>query len=182
ALRVALRRLAPLAARVPRLAQQQGPRLAALVAAFVFYGQVKGPLDSVRARSNLVTGMPGPETDMYGWILANTGKDAVFLSPPGLERFRLASERAIVVDWKATAYAPAEVLEWYRRLEDVSGRSNPRGRDDVIAGYEALDRARLDALRERYHLSYAVVTKGHEAALGYPVVYSNRALAVLDVR
>jgi hypothetical protein len=182
ALRLALRWLTPLASRVPRLALQQGPRLAALVAALVFYGQVKGPLESVRARSNLVTGMPGPETDLYAWILANTGKDAVFLSPPGLERFRLASERAIVVEWKAMAYAPSETLEWYRRLEDVAGRSNPRGRDDVIAGYEALDRARLDALRERYHLSYAVVTKGHESALGYPVVYSNRAFAVLDVR
>jgi len=182
ALRFALRRLAPLASRVPKLALQQGPRLAAIVAAFLFYGQVKGPLDSVRGRSNLVTGMPGPETDLYGWIRANTAKDAVFLSPPGLERFRLASERAIVVDWKATAYAPAEVLEWYRRLEDVSGRSNPRGRDDVIAGYEALDRARLDTLRERYHLRYVVVTKGHEPALGYPVVYSNRAFAVLDLR
>jgi hypothetical protein len=182
ALRFASRWLTPLASRVPRLALQQGPRLAALVAALVFYGQVKGPLESVRARSNLVTGMPGPETDLYAWIRANTGKDAVFLSPPGLERFRLASERAIVVDWKASTYVPSEVLEWYRRLEDVSGRSNPRGRDDVIGGYESLDRARLDALRERYHLGYAVVSRGHEAALAYPVVYSNRAFAVLDLR
>jgi hypothetical protein len=167
---------------VPRITLEQGPRLAALVAALVFYGQVKGPLESVRARSNLVTGMPGPETDLYAWIQGNTGKDAVFLSPPGLERFRLASERAIVADWKASTYVPSEVLEWYHRLEDVSGRSNPRGRDDVVAGYEALDRARLDALREKYHLTYAVVTRGHEATLGYPVVYANHSFAVLDVR
>ena len=75
-----------------------------------------------------------------------------------------------------------DTAEWYRRLEDVSGRSNPRGRDDVVAGYDALDRARLDTLRDRYHLSYAVVSKGHEPALGYAVVYSNRGFAVLDVR
>lgn len=182
ALRFALRWVAPMAARVPGLVLRQGPRAAAIVAALLFYGQVKGPLDSVRARSNLVTGMPGPETELYDWIRSNTDKHAVFLSPPGLERFRLASERAIVVDWKASTYVPAEVLEWYRRLEDVSGRSNPRGRDDVIAGYEALDRARLDRLRERYHLSYAVVTKGRDAPLGYPVPYSNRQFAVLDLR
>ena len=113
---------------------------------------------------------------------AHTDSDATILSPPGLERFRLASERPIVVDWKATPYAPGDMVEWYRRLEDVSGRHHFQTRDEVVQGYDTLDTARLDMLREKYHLSYAVVGRGREGSLGRPVVYSNGGYVVLDLR
>jgi hypothetical protein len=183
---VGLRAALPLSARVvkrvPRQVPLAAPWLAAALAAFVFFGSVKEPLASVRRHSNLVTGMPGNETDLYAWLREHTPKDAQILSPPGLERFRLASERAIVVDWKVSTYAPAELVEWYHRLEDVSGRPNFHTRDEVVAGYDAMDRARLDSLRQKYHLTHAVVMRGHEGALGYRVVYSNGQFAVLDLQ
>jgi hypothetical protein len=37
--------------------------------------------------------------------------------PVDLQRFRLATGEAIYVDFKAVPYAPAEVIEWYRRVE-----------------------------------------------------------------
>jgi len=168
--------------KVPAIVPASVPWLASAVTAVLFAVAVKGPLDSVRARSNLMTGMPGAETDLYAWLRTNTDKDAAVLSPPGLERFRLASERAIVVDWKTTTYAPDELLEWYRRLEDVSGRRGFHGRDEVVAGYDGMDRARLDSLREKYRLSYAVVGRGKDGPLGRPVVYSNGQYAVIDLR
>lgn len=152
------------------------------VSALLLVTVVRDPLRTMEHRSNLLTGMPGVESDLYAWIRANTPKDAVFLSPPGLERFRLGAERPIVVDWKAVTYVPAELLEWYARLEDVSGRRGPRSREEVVDGYEALDQARLNSLRQKYGLSYAVVTRSRAAALARPVVYENQQFAVLDLR
>ncbi len=105
----------------------------------------------------MIKGMRGPEADMYAWIRANTPKDAVFLTPPQLERFRLLGERAIVVDWKGSAYVPSELVEWYRRLEDVSGRKGFRRSDDLSDGYGDLDAARLDPLQKKYKFDYVVV-------------------------
>lgn len=181
ALRVELPFATRLIQRVPRRVPIAAPWLAAALAALVFFGAVREPLASVRRHSNLITGMPGAETDLYAWLREHTPKDAVILSPPGLERFRLASERAIVVDWKASTYAPAELVEWYQRLEDVSGRREPHTRDEIIAGYDAMDRPRLESLRDKYHLTYAVVLRGHEGALGHRVVYSNGPFVVLDL-
>lgn len=169
-------------ARARRLVQTYGSVLASAMAVLLLATLSRGALASIEARSNLIRGMPGPETDLYAWIRANTAKDAAFLSPPGLERFRLASERPIVVDWKGVPYAAPDLIEWYRRLEDVSGRNGFRTRDQVIAGYEVLDRARLDALRAKYHVSYAVVSRGREAALGAHAVYSNAGYSVIDLR
>jgi hypothetical protein len=181
-MRLALPRVRDALSRVPAWVAPQVPRAAAVAAAALFIHQVHGPIDGVRARSNLYTGMRSPETDLYDWLRANTPKDAQILSPPGLERFRLTSERPIVVDWKGSTYAPSELVEWYRRLEDVSGRRGPRSREEVNEGYEALDRGRLDALKGKYGLSYAVVTRSRAAALGQPVVYENPQFAVLDLR
>lgn len=178
---LANRRIAALASRVPELARTYAPTVAGAAAALLlFVSAVRPQLDSVHARSNLMTGMRGPESELYAWIRANTPKDAQILSPPGLERFRLASERAIVADWKSASLT--ELVEWYRRLEDVSGRRGFRTRDEVCAGYDALDKRRLDALRDEYKLTYAVVQRGHEGSLERPVVYQNGAFAVLDLR
>lgn len=168
--------------RVPAWVPKLVPCLAAAAAAMFFAFAVREPLGTVRQRSNLVNGMPGPETDLYAWLREHTAKDATILSPPGLERFRLTSERAIVVDWKASTYAPAEMVEWYRRLEDVSGHPNFHSRDEVVGGYDAMDRKRLDQLKDRYHLTHAVVQRGRDAALGYRVLYANGAFVVLDLQ
>ncbi len=182
---VVLRAVMPFTARVwsrvPALVPFAAPWLAAAAAALVFFGLAKEPLSGLRAHSTLLNGMPGAETDLYAWLRANTPKDATILSPPGLERFRLASERPIIVDWKASTYAPSELVEWYRRLEDVSGHPGLRGRDEVVGGYDAMDRSRLEALRQKYHLTYAVVGRGREAALGHRTVYTNGQFAVLDL-
>ena len=186
ALGVALHAIGPFAARMPApvrsLATRAGPWVATAAAALLLALTVKPALDTLRARSNLLTGMPGAETDLYHWIAASTPKDAVFLSPPGLERFRLGSERAIVADWKGVTYAPGELLEWYHRLEELSGRRGLRSREEVVAGYDAMDRPRLERLREEYHPSYAVVGRGREGALGYRSVYGNGQFSVIDLR
>ena len=181
-LRLAAERWPPVAARSRSMIAQHGPWVAGAAASLLVVSVVKGPLEGMRAHSNLLRGLPGGETDLYAWLRDNTTKDAIILSPPGLERFRLASERPIVVDWKGVPYAPRDLLEWYARLEEVSGKRGFRSRDEVVAGYEGMDGGRLDRLREKYHLSYAVVSRGREAGLGHRVAWANAQFTVVDLR
>jgi len=138
-------------------------------------------VEAIGSRSNLISGFKGPEADLYGWLRTNTPKDAVFLTPPEMLRFRIGAERAIVVDWKSSPYLPGDVLEWYRRLEDVSGQQRFQWGKQVFRGYASLDEDRLEALRTKYRLDYAVVRRGREAGLPGRSVYLNRDFVVLDL-
>ncbi len=148
-------------------------------AAFACWHMGSAQVQNYRARSNIFTGFSGPEADLYGWIKGHTPKDAIFLTPPQIDRFRLNAERAIVVDWKASAITPDDLVEWYRRLEDISGRKNFRKGEDVTEGYADLTPARLEALKAKYHVDYAVVARGRENGLPGKVVYQNGRFVVL---
>jgi hypothetical protein len=134
-----------------------------------------------RRRSNLLHHASTPEMELYAWIRTSTPKDAVFLTPPMLERFRLLAERAIVVDWKASPILPGELVAWYQRLEAVSGRPGFRRSDELSSGYAAMDGKRLESLRVAYGVAYVVVSRGREGALGPGLtpVYENAQFAVL---
>ncbi|MBN2196414.1 MAG: hypothetical protein JW751_26620 [Polyangiaceae bacterium] len=138
---------------------------------------------AIERESSLLHGFDSREEALYRWIRENTPTEARFLQPPLMERFRISSRRAIVVDWKSAPILPDELLEWYVRLGAVAGRSAPRGSSEVGSGYDAMDSARLRTLRDRYAVDFAVVRRGREASLkDWPVVYSNAGYAVLDLR
>ena len=99
-------------------------------------------LVDVSAHSSMVTGINPSERELTQWMRESSPKDALFLTPPGIETLRYHSQRAIVVDWKSNPIVPDEVLEWHRRLEDVCGRP-VRGAGD-LGGYDAMDKARLE--------------------------------------
>lgn len=136
---------------------------------------------SYRTRSNVLNPATGAEHELYDWVRANTDKGAVFLTPPSLDKFRLWAERAIVIDWKGCPIVPSDIMEWYHRLEDVSGRKGFRKRGDVNDGYNALDAGRLAALRTKYGLSYVVVSRGKEKGLPGKPVYRNGRFVVLQL-
>jgi hypothetical protein len=96
-----------------------------------------------------------------------------------MEAFRLLSRRAIVVDWKGVPAIPTELVEWLRRLRDVSGRPSLTTADE-LKGYDAMDPARLEQLHARYRFEYVVVRRGTETRLaGYPRAYENASFVVL---
>jgi len=127
-------------------------------------------------RSNLLSGGDHTITELCIWAGSHTPEDALFLIPPHEDDIRLHCRRAVVVDWMAPA-RPAEVLEWYARLEDVTGRHPFRGAAD-LDGYEELDAERLARLRDRYGLDYVVVTRGHELSFGATPVFSGQRFVV----
>ena len=113
--------------------------------------------------------------------MQTTPIDALFLTPPDIETMRLNGRRAIVVDWKSGPQAPAEILQWWQRLQDVTGRVNLGSERDLMV-YDSLDAGRLKLLRDRYKIDYAVVRRGHEQALSaYRRCYENQTFVVVEV-
>jgi len=167
-------------AKATTVARQSG-WLAVVYAVAVFTMFALPSLESFTARSNLVSGFSGSEAELYRWLRANTRKDAVFLTPPEMSRFRIGAERAIVVDWKSSPYVPGDVLEWYRRLEDVSGQRAFTRANEVFAGYARLDAERLEALRSKYHIDYAVIRRGRHGGLPGQPIYMNEDYVVQDL-
>lgn len=159
-----------------------GPAVALVAAASALIPVAIDQLGLIGKRSALLEGMRPDDAELYAWMRESTPKDAQFLTPPDVESMRYHGQRAIVVDWKSNPMIPAEVLDWYHRLEDVTGRHGLTSRRD-LDGYNSMDRARLDRLRARYGLDFAVVRRGREGALGaLPVAHQNRSYVVLDLR
>lgn len=100
---------------------------------------------------------------LYQWA-RTTDERSVFLTPPELVVFRLAAERAIVVDDKAVPIGARGVLEWYRRLEDVSGMPGFTTVKEARRGYRSMDAERLQRLARTYSLDYAVIANDGAAA------------------
>jgi len=156
------------------------PELFAVLAGLVLVNFAAGPLGRIPERSSLLRPARGSQ-GLHAFMRERTPKQALFLTPPDDDSLRFFGERAIVVDWKGNPAMPAEVLAWYRRIEDVTGRHGMTN-EDALRGYDELDARRLETLRERYRLDYAVVRRGHEGALGaYPRVFEDAAYVVLAV-
>ncbi len=179
---IAADNLAPARWRSPlhRAWKHSGPptALAASLACVVPIGI--NQMGMIRQRSVLLNGINKDEAELYAWM-RTTPKDARFLTPPDVEKMRYHGQRAIVVDWKSNPLIPGELLEWYKRLQDVTGRPSFAGGRD-LDGYNSMDRARLDTLRARYGFDYVIVRRGREAALGaLKVAHRNGSFVVLDL-
>lgn len=158
------------------------PRTMTLFGSLLFAGFALHPLRRVPRYSSLLSAEATSETSLFRWMQSSTEKSALFLVPPELGETRLLSHRSIVIDWKNNPGVPSEVLTWYRRLEDVTGRPGFRSAED-LAGYDAMDPARFDRLRARYGFDYAVVRRGRELAFpDHDKPYQNADYVVLRPR
>ncbi len=125
--------------------------------------------------SNLISGVDHGVSELCTWAKTHTHEDALFLTPPAEEGLRFQCQRAIVVDWKSNPAMPDEVLSWFERIEDVTGR-RPFRSDADLAGYDDLDAARILFLRKRYGIDYVVVERTHALNLAAPVFSNSRFL------
>ncbi|MEP7051644.1 MAG: DUF6798 domain-containing protein [Pseudomonadota bacterium] len=131
-------------------------------------------------RSTLLKEEGGSQAELYRWLRESSPKDAVFLSPPDLEGLRYLGQRAIVVDWKAVPLIPTELLGWYERLCDVTGR-NVRSAGDM-GGYGSLDQERLALIASKYHPDYVILRRGGERRFPeLELAYKNGGYSVLKI-
>ncbi|MET0794915.1 MAG: DUF6798 domain-containing protein [Polyangiaceae bacterium] len=144
------------------------------------YRVVPDRLQQARERSNLLKEERGANYDLYRWLREKSPKDALYLTPPDLEGTRFWGQRAIVVDWKAVPLIPTELLGWYERLCDVTGR-HVNGTGD-LGGYNSMDGERLALLVSKYHPDYVVLRRGGERRFaGLPVIFQNGGYSVLKI-
>ena len=142
-----------------------------------------GVAKPVYSRSTLLNGFPGDaERALYEWV-NQTESNTVFLIPPNLENFRLHGERAVVVDWKSTSVEPKSIVEWYRRICNISGNDSVTSQDDACKSYSLMTDERLSFLAQKYQVQYAVFWKtALPKDLRKEIVYSNSLFVVYAVR
>jgi 4-amino-4-deoxy-L-arabinose transferase-like glycosyltransferase len=151
-----------------------------LLGAFEMYRIAPDKLEQARDRSTLLKQERGATVELYRWLRERSPKDAVFLTPPDLEGARYLGQRAIVVDWKAVPLIPSELLGWYERLCDVTGRQVKSSGD--LGGYNSLDAERLQLIVSKYHPDFVVLR--HNAASGFsdlPLAYQNGGYSVRKI-
>ncbi len=147
--------------------------------ALLLVNYAEGPLVRMPSHSSLLTQRRDARSELESWMRERSPRDALFLIPPEEETLRLRGERAVVIDWKSVPSIPSQILEWYRRICDVAGREVQREAD--LANYARLDPPRLEALRRRYGVDFAVVERPDATKLtGYTPVYSNPGYVVFD--
>jgi hypothetical protein len=126
------------------------------------------------ARDPLAYDAPHPEQALLDWVRDNTPADARLITPPTeLSEFRAFAGRAVLAEMWIGPLRPALALEWYARLDALSGgqlraheaelaatrwtTARPRMRRIIADGFHDLTRAQLQALGRRYEIRWAVV-------------------------
>ena len=122
--------------------------------------------------------------DMCIWIRQHTPQEALVISPPvEFANFSWLSERATIAKYKLLPQNEAGVLSWYKRLNDLSGGTNPwqlepgeqpgknTFKEALTEGYEQLGTDQVKHLMHQYQANYFVTRLGHQ--LDLPIAYQN---------
>ncbi len=118
---------------------------------------VRVPSSQITCQFNLfVSGCDEARNELYSWARTGTDPGAVFLIPPNLEQFRLLGRRAVVISWKDVPLGPEEILQWYGRIDDISGGILPESFSETKRGYAALDDRQIEQLVQKYDVDYVV--------------------------
>lgn len=142
--------LAVLSARVAPALERRRPQAArwlpglavALALALAAAGLARFALESEWQRRD-------PAGPMLGFVAAQRAPGALYLIPPRLQEFRLATGAAAFVDFKSIPYLDREVLEWYQRTR-LAGWFYRDTLADVDCGL-------LDTLRGEYGVTHVVL-------------------------
>jgi len=132
--------------------------------------------------SSFVNNYPGTaEKQLYSWVKSSP-ENSIFVTSLELDSFRILGERAVVVDWRSTPVDPDGLIEWYKRVEDVSGVNEFKNLEDAQNGYLTMDAARLENLKDLYSADYAVLFNNQNISLlNFKTVYKNEKYAVLAI-
>jgi len=122
------------------------------------------------------------ESDLYQWV-KNTDVSSRFLVPPDLINFRLHGERSIIVDWKSTPIDPDGLIEWYDRIQDITGRKGVHSYEEAKKAYLNLDLKSLKSIEDKYAVNYAVLYYGKNTLNhNLPIVFKNNKFVVIDLK
>ncbi|MBW4443108.1 MAG: hypothetical protein KME10_18085 [Plectolyngbya sp. WJT66-NPBG17] len=132
--------------------------------------------------------------ELCAWVNRNTAKDAVLLVPPDswFAAFTWLTERSTVVNFKLLPQTKTGIIDWYQRLDDLSGRTVLQQAVSkrtlggwnlslaINAAYLKLTTPQVKALMTQYKANYLVTKVSHRLAL--PVAYRNQNYIVYTKR
>lgn len=153
----------------PRPAAWAAALGSAIVAACAVAGVVGFALEVQQQRQD-------PARSMFAFVEKTRDPGQVYLIPPRLQDFRLATGAPALVDFKSIPYRDVEVLEWYERLR----LSQWFFRDRV----EDVDCGLLDRMTADYGVTHAVLDRDL-LGLACPVlspVYRDESYLVARIR
>lgn len=130
-------------------------------------GTLRGPkVSGPRVSRIVLTGAAHSSSlrDMHRYARTQTPVGSRFLVPPHMIKFRVATQRAVFVDFKAAPMRGDEALEWLRRMHAAAGveRFETRGyalRYEAGRLYNKRPLGELAALARREGLDYLIARK-----------------------
>ena len=130
---------------------------------------------------------PG-EQELVSWVDTETPRDAVFVIPPTESWFRLRAARAISFEWSSVPYQSAATIDWFHRLQALTGdttsaarwHGGKSGRDAIEAKYDALPRDSQIQVAHEFGAQYVVRRRGTSPD-GVPVVFRGSQFEVYRV-
>lgn len=149
--------------------------IASLIFASALLLQIR---DGRYGNSSLLVGFPIDEQELYQWVRDNSDINSIFLVSPKLINFRFNAQRAIIVDEKSTPILGSDLVEWYQRMEVVSGIKDFSHIDQAAEGYKKLDLQYAASIAEQYPFDYFVVETDHQAIIPTGPVYANKRYQV----
>ena len=127
--------------------------------------------------------LSGEDRVLTDWVRQNTPPDAIFLVNPSQGLFRVAAERAIVVDFTAFPFNDQTMAGWQRRLFDVYGVPSQDGFPAVPElrdNYTAITDAQMHALKQKYGATYAVLYRWTKTA--FPTLFETKSYQVVEIK
>ena len=121
--------------------------------------------------------------DICRWLKANTPRDATIVSTPWYPNsVSWFAERSTIASFKLVPNTSEAILEWYQRLQDLSGDQEPLAQggfeagERLAKGYGNLTTPQASALMAKYRARYFLTLSDHHLEL--PIVYRNQTYMV----
>jgi len=125
-------------------------------------------------RASVADNLAEPWSAVQAWVHEHTPREALILTPPYREGFRVFSERAIVGEWKDGTQQffarPEFVFAWQERMRDLGGETRY---------FDGFDTERVIQTARKYGARYVVFTS--ERPLALTKLYENAEFAVYPV-
>ncbi len=133
--------------------------------------------------------------NLCNWVGQNTAKDAVVMVSPDewFATFTWIAERPTIVNFKLLPQTKAGIIEWYHRLDDLSGHSVLESailrkhsikswelNQMLNTAYKHLTLSQVEALMTKYHAAHLVTEVSQQ--LDLPVAYRNKDYVVYTKR
>lgn len=124
-----------------------------------------------------------PELDIAIKAGAATDKDALFITPCGIDELKYYGKRSSIVDYKALTHSKSFIKEWALRFNDVY-QINPLTSETISfavlgkadAAYKTMQTEQVEMLKAKYGLTHIIMFA--ENKLPYQVIAQNNLYTV----